>query len=298
MLTETEATNMSQLKVLVTGANGQLGQQITQVNDSRYKIISKTKAELDITNSEACREQLKLHNPDVVIHCAAYTAVDKAESDEDSAFLVNKVGSLNIAKATEEIGAKLVYISTDYVFDGASNTPYEINDKTNPQTVYGRSKLAGELEIKAHHTRYFIVRTSWVFGEYGHNFVKTMLNMGLQQKPLTVVNDQVGSPTYTADLVQFIFNLIATEQYGIYHATNTGECSWYEFAKLIFERAGLAVQLTPCTTEQFPRPALRPSYSVLSQQQLINNGFTALRTWEEAVNDLVPKLLNKEGTIR
>ncbi|MBW7460187.1 dTDP-4-dehydrorhamnose reductase, partial [Paenibacillus sepulcri] len=221
--------------------------------------------------------------PDAVIHCAAYTAVDKAESEPDEAFRVNAAGTRNLAIASREIGAKLCYISTDYVFDGTSVIPYNEIDNTNPRTVYGKSKLAGEQAVTSLHDRYFIVRTSWVYGKYGNNFVKTMLKLGSEKDLLKVVHDQIGSPTYTLDLAHFLLELVRTECYGIYHASNTGICSWFDFAAAIFEESGSAIKLEPCTTEDFPRPAPRPAYSVMDHSSIRVNGLTDLRPWREAL---------------
>lgn len=284
--------NVENIKVLITGANGQLGQELVHVAPSHMSIIALSKAELNITSISDCRRALHEYKPHVVIHCAAYTAVDKAESDKDSAFLVNDEGSKNIAIASEEVGAKLVYISTDYVFDGKAQDPYEIDELTNPQTIYGLTKLAGELAIKQYHSRYFIVRTSWVFGRYGQNFVKTMLTLAKQHQSLNVVNDQMGSPTYTYDLAHFLYELIQTEKYGVYHATNSGQCTWYEFAQAIFNLAKIEIEVNPCSTEQFPRPAKRPAYSVLSPNRIKEQGFTPIQHWQLALKHMLDHYYN------
>jgi dTDP-4-dehydrorhamnose reductase len=221
--------------------------------------------------------------PDVVIHCAAYTAVDKAESEPYAAFAVNGLGTRNVAEAAKAVGAKLCYISTDYVFDGIGNEPYTTELQTNPQSVYGKSKLAGELAVQELVDRHFIVRTSWVFGSYGNNFVKTMLKIGAEKQQIQVVNDQIGAPTYTYDLANLLLQLVKTERYGSYHASNSGSCSWYEFAKTIFQYAEMPVEVVPCSTEQFPRPAKRPAYSVLSHQAIRSAGFPPMRAWQDAL---------------
>ncbi|MGM0884285.1 MAG: dTDP-4-dehydrorhamnose reductase [Bacillota bacterium] len=274
---------MPKLKIVITGANGQLGRELTEWTTDTADIIGLGRNELDITSLAACRNIFTLHRPDVVIHCAAYTAVDKAESEPDEAFRVNAAATRNVAVAAREVGAKLCYISTDYVFDGTGSTPYNEYDHTNPQTVYGKSKLAGEQAVKTLHDRYYIVRTSWVYGKYGNNFVKTMLKIAGERDQLKVVADQLGSPTYTYDLTAFLLELVNTDYYGIYHASNSGICSWYEFAKAIFEDSGVNIQVEPCTTAEFPRPAPRPAYSVMEHSAIRSNGLNVLRPWREAL---------------
>lgn len=183
--------------------------------------------------------------------------MDQAESDEEAAFNVNAEGTKYLAKAAEAVGAKFCYVSTDYVFDGTKNEPYKADDQTNPQTVYGKSKLVGEQYTQEYCSKNYIVRTSWVFGLYGNNFVKTMLRLAEDRKELGIVHDQVGSPTYTADLARFIIDLVQTDKYGIYHGSNSGICSWYEFAKEIFEQSNIEIMINPLTTEDFPRPVAR-----------------------------------------
>jgi dTDP-4-dehydrorhamnose reductase len=193
--------------------------------------------------------------------------------------------------AAEAVGAKICYISTDYVFDGESATPYSEKQLTNPKSVYGKSKLAGENYVKSLSSKYFIVRTSWVFGFHGNNFVKTMLRLSEENTSLKVVNDQIGSPTYTLDLSIFIRHLVMTEDYGVYHATNTGECSWFEFANEIFKQSNISIDLVPCSTEHLSRPAPRPKYSVLKHEEILEKNMPELRSWREALSDFL-KLLN------
>ncbi|MGO4107626.1 dTDP-4-dehydrorhamnose reductase [Paenibacillus sp. YAF4_2] len=272
------------LKVVVTGANGQLGRELVMLDSKgRFAINGLDRSALDITSLEQCREVLSQLRPDVVIHCAAYTAVDKAEAEPDEAFRINAAGTRNIALAAREVGAKLCAISTDYVFDGAGSVPYKEYDRTNPLTVYGQSKLAGEHLVQSLHDRYFIVRTSWVYGAYGNNFVKTMLKLASEREQLKVVSDQFGSPTYTYDLALFLLELASTDYYGIYHASNSGVCSWYEFAEAIMEESGSGTQIEPCTTAEFPRPAPRPHYSVMDHSAIRSNGLEPLRPWREAL---------------
>ncbi|MGG4394313.1 dTDP-4-dehydrorhamnose reductase [Paenibacillus thiaminolyticus] len=276
------------MKILVTGANGQLGADVVRLfAEKGHHVIGMGRAQLDITDEKQCKDIINEVRPEAIIHCAAYTAVDHAETDQDNAYLVNAIGTRNIASAAERAKAKICYISTDYVFDGNSSSPYYEYDNTNPLTVYGKSKRAGEQLVQSLCSRWFIVRTSWVYGAAGNNFVKTMLKLGSERDSLQVVNDQWGSPTYTYDLSLFLEELIATEKYGIYHASNTGICTWYEFSQAIFEEAKMAVQVDPCTTEQFPRPAPRPRYSALEQMAIRVNGFTPIRHWREALRDFL-----------
>jgi dTDP-4-dehydrorhamnose reductase len=274
----------SKLKVLVTGANGQLGRELVCLPERPdMEIVGFGREDLNVADLEQCRSVIRAHRPDAIIHCAAYTKVDQAESEPDEAYRVNAWGTRNVALAAEEVGAKFVYISTDYVFDGKGSRPYREFDATNPQSVYGRSKLAGEQLTQSLSSRYFIVRTSWVYGKYGANFVKTMLKLAGERDRLKVVHDQVGSPTYTLDLAHFLLDLVRTDYYGIYHASNSGICSWFEFAKAIFEERGINVQVDPCTTDEFPRPAPRPAYSVMDHGAIRIHGLKPFRPWREAL---------------
>ncbi|QHW31539.1 dTDP-4-dehydrorhamnose reductase [Paenibacillus rhizovicinus] len=275
------------VRLLVTGANGQLGQELVHLSNDRVHIVGFGRDQLDITDLARCREVLGEVKPDGVVHAAAYTAVDKAESEPEKAYRVNALGTRNLAIAAEELGIKLLYVSTDYVFDGRGTAPYDEYDNTNPQSVYGKSKRAGEVLLQSLSSRWFIVRTSWVYGKYGNNFVKTMLKLAGERDSLTVVADQIGSPTFTRDLGAFLIDLMQTEKYGVYHASNTGTCSWYEFAQAIFEESGMPVRTEPCTTEQFPRPAPRPSYSVMDHAAIRQNGLYDLRPWREALREFL-----------
>jgi len=278
----------NRLKVLVTGANGQLGQELVRLQaGDAIEIIGFGRDGLDIADMASCRRVLQEQRPDAIIHCAAYTAVDQAEAEPDEAYRINAAGTRNLAVAAEEIGAKLCYISTDYVFDGNGTKPYTEYDRVDPRTVYGMSKLAGEQLAQTLCSRYFVVRTSWVYGKYGINFVKTMLKLGGERDILKVVNDQIGSPTYTLDLAQFLIELAQTDNYGIYHASNTGTCSWFEFAQAIFEENGYHVKVEPCTTAEFPRPAPRPAYSVMDHAAIRYNGLKPLRPWREALKSFL-----------
>jgi dTDP-4-dehydrorhamnose reductase len=279
------------MKVLVTGAKGQLGTDLVLLlSDRGYEVYGYGREELDITNFDQVKRVIREIHPDVVIHTAAYTKVDLAESEPDQAFLINSYGTRNVAVVSEAVGAKLVYISTDYVFDGTATTPYNEFASTNPQSVYGKSKLAGEQFVRDLHSKFFIVRTSWVFGKHGNNFVKTMLKLAQERDELMVVHDQVGCPTYTIDLANCVLELIQTEKYGVYHVSNSGHCSWYEFAKAIFEEAGIEVKVNPCTTKDFPRPAPRPTYSVFEHMALKLNGFSEMRYWREALKEFIIRI--------
>ena len=273
--------------ILVTGANGQLGQELVRLNDDSIQIIGFGRQQLDVASLAQCREAVAKIQPSSVIHAGAYTAVDKAETDVDEAYRVNAIGTRNMALASREQGAKLCYISTDYVFDGMSGQPYNEYDNTNPQSIYGKSKGAGEMMVQSLSSHYFIVRTSWMYGQYGDNFIKTMLNLAAERDSISVVQDQTGSPTYTLDLARFLIDLVKTEAYGIYHASNTGKCTWYEFAQAIFEEIGSPIRVEPCSTSQFPRPAPRPVYSVMDHSAIRQNGLQDFRHWREALTDFL-----------
>ncbi|MBE7681555.1 dTDP-4-dehydrorhamnose reductase [Paenibacillus sp. P13VS] len=288
------------MKVLVTGANGQLGRDVVLLLEKEgHAVLACDRDQMDITNQAQCNDVISSYHPEAVIHCAAYTAVDAAETDIDGAYKVNAVGTRNVAVAAERAGAKLIYISTDYVFDGNSSSPYQEYDNTNPQSVYGKSKRAGELLVQSLSSKWFVVRTSWVYGLYGNNFVKTMLKLGQGKPKLQVVHDQKGSPTFTVDLAGFILELMQTEMYGVYHASNSGTCTWYEFTEAIFAEArnvdGFTIQakLEPCTTEQFPRPAPRPRNSVMDHLSIRTNGLTDIRPWREGLREFISSLSSK-----
>ncbi|BCD26136.1 NAD(P)-dependent oxidoreductase [Bacillus cereus] len=279
------------MKVLVTGAKGQLGQDILRLLESQsWEVFGFGREELDITDERQVHEKVLSIKPDIIIHTAAYTQVDQAESDEATAFKVNAEGTKYLAQAAEAVGAKFCYVSTDYVFDGTKDTPYKADDQTNPQTIYGKSKLVGEQYTQEYCSKSYIVRTSWVFGLYGNNFVKTMLRLAEEKKELGIVHDQVGSPTYTTDLARFIISLVQTDKYGVYHGSNSGVCSWYEFAKEIFKQSNIEIVVNPLTTENFPRPAARPKYSVLDKGMIEENGFESFQDWKEALKDFLKKL--------
>lgn len=288
------------MKVLVTGANGQLGRDVVLLLEKEgHSVLACDRDQMDITNQAQCNDVISSYHPEVVIHCAAYTAVDAAETDIDGAYKVNAVGTRNVAVAAERAGAKLIYISTDYVFDGNSSSPYQEYDNTNPQSAYGKSKRAGELLVQSLSSKWFVVRTSWVYGLYGNNFVKTMLKLCQEKPKLQVVDDQKGSPTFTVDLAGFILELMQTEMYGVYHASNSGTCTWYEFTEAIFAEARnvegftIQAQLEPCTTEQFPRPAPRPRNSVMDHLSIRTNGLADIRPWREGLREFISLLSSK-----
>lgn len=270
--------------IVVTGVGGQLGYDVVkELNKRDIPCKGIDKAELDITDKKAVLSFFEEQRPDAVIHCAAYNAVDNAESDVESCDAVNIYGTENIAAACEKIGAKMMFFSTDYVFSGEKNSEYEVWDKKEPLSVYGRSKSLGEDKIAEYTDKYFILRISWLFGLNGSNFVKTMLRLSKTNKELNVVSDQVGSPTYTKDLAQLICDMIVTEKYGTYHATNEGFCSRTEFAGKIFELAGRDVRVNSVTSEEFSARAVRPLNSRLSKCSLDSAGFSRLPNWEDAL---------------
>ncbi|KLV32782.1 dTDP-4-dehydrorhamnose reductase [Priestia megaterium] len=278
---------MSQ-KVLITGANGQLGKELVELfTEKGFEVYGFGRDKMDITNQAQVQEVISTLKPNIVIHSAAHTQVDLAESEPEQAFSINAYGTRNVAVAAEAVGAKLVYVSTDYVFDGTNDEPYNEFSPTSPLGVYGRSKLAGEQFVRDLHSKFFIVRTSWVYGKHGANFVKTMLKLGKERKELSVVADQRGCPTYTLDLANAILELVDTQKYGVYHVSNSGSCSWYEFAKEIFEISEMKVQVNPCTTADFPRPAARPANSVFEHMSIKLNSFSPIRPWKEALSSFL-----------
>lgn len=272
------------MKVLVTGFAGQLGHDVANELASRgISCVAADKDEFDLTNAESVRGFVGACRPDVIVHCAAYTAVDKAEEDCAACYSVNVSGTQNLCRAASELQAKFVYISTDYVFDGEKSEPYEVEDTTGPQTVYGTTKLEGENRVRHICPKHFIIRTAWVFGKNGNNFVKTMLRLGQERETLNVVCDQTGSPTYTKDLARLICDMIQTDKYGTYHATNEGFCSWADFAFEIMRKAGLTARVVPISSAEYPAKAKRPMNSRLSKQKLTDCGFTPLPDWQDAL---------------
>lgn len=272
------------MKVLVTGATGQLGYDVLKVLLARGKEAKGVSTkEMNLMDSPQIEQVISSYHPDVIIHCGAYTAVDKAEEESIPCMQVNSVGTLAIAKAAKAIDAKLVYISTDYVFDGEGDTPFETTDKKAPVNMYGLTKLFGEQAVQLVCQKYFIVRISWVFGKNGNNFIKTMLRLGKTRDEISVVSDQWGSPTYTADLAPLLCDMIETEAYGVYHATNEGITNWADFAEEIFHEAGMSCHVKYIKTEEYPTKAERPKNSRLSKKSLDEAGFHRLPLWRNAL---------------
>lgn len=282
------------MKVFITGATGQLGKDLcTELNLRGHNLIGVGSRDLDITDSNAVMQMLEEINPDAVIHCAAFTAVDLAEHEKERCDAVNRIGTENIAKACSAAGSKLLYLSTDYVFDGSGERPWEPDDAAAPLNYYGLTKYQGEEAVRRFVSSHFIVRISWAFGVHGKNFVKTMLHLGAERERLTVVDDQVGSPTYTPDLSRLLADMIETEQYGTYHATNEGFCSWYEFASAIMKQSGLTTKVEPVSSSEYPTDARRPHNSRMSKSKLIENGFQPLPPWEDALTRFLEELMNE-----
>ena len=287
------------MRVLVTGSCGMLGRLVCSSLSAEHTVLATDIVgeceQLDISNTDRVFEVFGKFQPETVIHCAAMTDVDGCERDPDRAYLVNAIGTWNIACACAHFGCPVVYVSTDYVFDGTKDSPYTEFDKPNPINVYGASKLAGEEAVRDLCAKHFIVRTSWVIAPHGKNFALTILNLAKQRivenetdKPLTIVADQIGSPTYAKDLAQFLSSLVGSPLYGIYHFTNSGYCSWYEFASKVIEFAGIdQVKVVPIKSEDWPTPTRRPKYSVLRHYRLELLGRDNVRDWKEAVRELV-----------
>ena len=272
------------MRVFVTGISGQLGYEVGEELTSRgISCLGVTSKNLDVTNGAQVRRVLSEYKPDAVIHCAAYTQVDKAEEDRVRCWEVNADGTRYLAEAAKEIDAKLIYISTDYVFRGDGEKEYEVEDDVNPQNIYGLAKLGGELAVRSLLDRFFIVRTSWAYGRGNRNFIKSMLRLAETHKELSVVDDQIGSPTYMKDLAVLLCDMIMTEKYGIYHATNEGFCSRYEFAQEIFRVYNKDVKLIPVSSECFPSKAVRPKNSRMSKRSLVDAGFNSLPDWKDAL---------------
>ena len=273
------------MKIVVTGIGGQLGYDVMKVLQQRnVDCIGADVAEFDITNFNAANAFISAHNPDAVIHCAAYTAVDKAEDNQELCRSINVQGTENIANICKTMNAKMMYISTDYVFSGTGEQFYEKDDATGPLGVYGQTKLDGEKAVQAIVDNHFIIRVSWVFGKNGNNFIKTMLRLGKERDLINVVCDQVGSPTYTADLAVLLCDMIVTEKYGVYHATNEGVCSWAEFAKEVFQQSGIASNVNFIPTAEYSTRASRPLNSRMSKRSLDEAGFNRLPSWQDAVS--------------
>ncbi len=272
------------MKILVTGAKGQLGYDVVKEGEKRgLTMIGSDISDCDLCDEAAVKADVHRLSPEVIIHCAAYTAVDQGESEKEWCYDVNVNGTKYVAAAAAEVGAKLIYISTDYVFDGMGDRPHKVTEAKAPVNYYGLTKSLGEDMVTSLLDRYFIVRISWVFGRNGNNFVKTMTRLGKEREALSVVSDQIGAPTYTPDLAVLLLDMAATEKYGVYHAANSGVCSWYDFAVKIMELSGLTAKVKPILTKDYPTAAKRPLNSRLDQHKLTENGFSILPPWEDAL---------------
>lgn len=274
------------MKILVTGAAGQLGQDVMEETRARgHETRGVDIGELDITDACKVGELLEDYRPDMVIHCAAWTAVDAAEDHEEECRRVNALGTANLAEACARVDAGMIYLSTDYVFDGEGDRPWEPDDKAGPLNVYGRTKYEGEEAVRKYLERYYIVRIAWVFGLHGKNFVRTMLDLSEKYNKLTVVSDQFGTPTYTADLAVLLVDMAERDRYGTYHATNEGGfISWYDFAVEIFRQAGIDMEVKPVASSEYPTAAKRPENSRLCKDKLEQEGFARLPAWQDALS--------------
>lgn len=281
--------------VLVTGSGGQLGQSLQFIakNHSEIDFVFCDSTKLDITNKIAVEAVFNQTKPNFCINAAAYTAVDKAEAEYETAELINVFGAINLAEVCKDFNVVLLHISTDFVFDGNKKTPYKEVDNTNPSGVYGQTKLDGELAIQAIWHKHYIVRTSWVYSQFGNNFLKTMLRLASEKTTLSVVNDQIGTPTNAIDLAETLVEIIiktnqqpANDNFGMYNFSNEGQCSWYEFAKKIFEFNNMQIDLKPIPTTDFPTPAKRPKYSVLDKSKIIDTFGLQIKSWEESLAQL------------
>ena len=292
------------MKFLITGYNGQLGYDIARELKKRgytdYLALDKDK--MDITNKEGVNKIIKDYNPDVIFHCAAWTAVDKAEDMYDACYNVNVNGTKNIVDASIDVGAKIIYMSSDYVFDGKKEGLYVEDDKVNPMSVYGKTKYEGEEQVRRN-PKHYITRISWVFGINGNNFIKTMLKLSENHDKLTVVDDQIGTPTYTVDLSRLLVDMALTDKYGTYHSTNEGYCSWAQFADYIFKSNGINTKVVPVSTEEYlkisgTKQAYRPRNSKLSKEKLKNSGFELLPSWKDATDRYCDELTQAKILIK
>ncbi|HBF5149209.1 dTDP-4-dehydrorhamnose reductase [Clostridioides difficile] len=282
------------MKILITGCNGQLGKELVNqlksinqsMNQPKYTILATTRDDLDISNQTNVDNFIFHNKPNVVINCAAYTKVDACEDNIEVAYKINSLGVRNLVIASEKVNAKFVHISTDYVFNGFSKYPYREDNKTEPNSVYGKSKLMGEKFVEQFSHKYFILRTAWLYGD-GNNFVETMIKLSLENKEVNVVNDQFGSPTSTVDLAKVIIRIMETENYGVYHATCEGQCSWYDFAKKIFELKKINIKVNPIKSNDFKSNVQRPQYSVLDNFMLKLIGLNSFRAWEESIEEYI-----------
>ena len=283
------------MKFFITGVNGQLGYDVKRelLERGYTDILAPTRVDLDITNEDAVKKMIREYRPSVIFHCAAYTAVDKAEEEQEKCYQVNVLGTKYLTEAAKEMDAKIIYISTDYVFDGTKEGLYQVEDKVNPVNYYGKTKYLGENFVREY-DNHIIVRISWVFGINGKNFIRTMLNLAESHKELNVVCDQIGSPTYTKDLAGLLVNMFLSNVKGLYHVTNEGYCSWYEFAEFIFKESRKKVKVHPILTKDYKTIAKRPLNSKLSKESLDDIGMKRLPEWQDAVKRYIREL-KKEG---
>ncbi len=282
------------MKILVTGVKGQLGYDVVQEGESRgLEMLGTDVDNMDITDAGQVKRVIEEYKPDALIHCAAYTAVDAAEDNQELCRKINVDGTRNIAEVCKDMDIPMMYFSTDYIFDGQGENFWKEDDPKKPLNVYGQTKYEGELAVQELVEKYFILRISWVFGVNGNNFIKTMLRVGPQRGEVGVVADQIGSPTYTYDLAKLIIDMIQTDKYGAYHVTNEGICSWYEFACEIFKQANLDVKVNPLTTAEYPAKAVRPFNSRMSKDKLINAGFEMLPDWQDALKRYLNLILER-----
>jgi dTDP-4-dehydrorhamnose reductase len=272
--------------ILVTGSTGQLGSDVVKELLKRgYSTLSPNRSEFNLCSEDSIRNYILNSNCEAIVHCAAYTQVDKAEDEKDLCIKINATATKHIAKCAKILDIPMIYISTDYVFDGTKDGKYTENDETNPINIYGESKLAGEKYVQEILDKYYIVRTSWVFNINGKNFIETMLRLSKANNQLSIVNDQIGSPTYTKDLSRLLVDMLETSKYGLYHATNEGYCSWYEFANTIFKLANINIDIKAINSNEYASRAKRPMNSKLSKDKLIEYGFKPLPHWEDALKD-------------
>ncbi|WP_059173417.1 dTDP-4-dehydrorhamnose reductase [Bacillus sp. FJAT-27445] len=282
------------MKILVTGYTGQLGYDVVREGLNRgLDMIGVGSRDLDITDCKAVERYIEQVKPNAIIHCAAYTAVDKAEDDRENCWNVNVNGTKNLSQAAKNSDAKFIYISTDYVFNGKGEEPFTESNQPYPTGFYGLTKYEGEKIVQSLLSEWFIVRVSWVYGLNGNNFVKTMLRIAESRKEINVVGDQIGSPTYTIDLSRLLIDMIQTNKFGVYHASNEGFCNWAEFAKEIFRQTGLQVKVNSISTEEYPTRAVRPKNSRMSKLKIIENGFKPLPRWQDSLNHYLKQLLNE-----
>jgi dTDP-4-dehydrorhamnose reductase len=281
------------MKIIILGGKGQLGKEFENFLKDKAEIYSFSHLELDVLNQELLIKKIQEIKPEVVINCSAYTKVDKAEEEKEECIKVNAIGAKNVSYASYKVGAKVIYFSTDYIFDGEKESPYTELDSPNPISTYGRSKLLGEIYTSKHNPNHLILRISWLYGINGRNFVKTIIKKAKEEKELKIVSDQKGSPTYTLDVVKQTWELIKKDKVGIYHSANQGETSWYEFAKKIIEKLKINVKISPIKTGEYPALAKRPKYSVLDNHLLKLEGINIMRDWETALNEF----LDNYGTL-